>query len=156
MTGQYQMGSRTYDPARATFLTPDTYRASQPQADLSVGVDPLTMNRYAYVNGDPVNFIDPDGHGLCNPFDADCRRRAKEAPLGAASAVADAGEAVVDKAADLGGEAVDFVERNAETIGKVATVVGLVLADKGRVRLDPSPADWIDRQLGAMPMRRRR
>lgn len=29
----------------------------------------------------------------------------------------------------------------------------LVLADKGRVRLDPSPTDWIDRQLGATPMR---
>ncbi len=29
----------------------------------------------------------------------------------------------------------------------------LVLADKGRIRLDPSPVDWIDKQLGAMPMR---
>lgn len=29
----------------------------------------------------------------------------------------------------------------------------LVLADKGRIRLDPSPVDWIGTQLGATPMR---
>ena len=29
----------------------------------------------------------------------------------------------------------------------------LVLAHKGRIRLDPSPAEWIDRQLRATPMR---
>lgn len=61
-TGTYQLGSRTYDPAKAAFLTPDSYRTGQPNDDLSVGVDPLTANRYSYVNGDPVNLIDPDGH----------------------------------------------------------------------------------------------
>ena len=34
-------------------------------ANLSVGVDPLTTNRYTYVNGDPVNYSDPSGHGPC-------------------------------------------------------------------------------------------
>jgi PIN domain nuclease of toxin-antitoxin system len=29
----------------------------------------------------------------------------------------------------------------------------LVLAAKGRIRLDPSPVDWIDKQLLATPMR---
>lgn len=61
-TGQYQFGDRIYDPKKAAFLTPDSYRAADPGQDLSVGVDPLTMNRYSYVNGDPVNLIDPDGH----------------------------------------------------------------------------------------------
>lgn len=28
----------------------------------------------------------------------------------------------------------------------------LVLAGKGRLRLDPSPTEWIDKQLGATPM----
>jgi RHS repeat-associated protein len=61
-TGAYQFGSRTYDPAKASFLTPDSYRDAQPHADLSLGVDPLTANRYSYVNGDPVNLADPDRH----------------------------------------------------------------------------------------------
>ena len=72
-TGRYQFGSRTYDPTKASFLTPDSYRTQQSAADLSVGVDPLTLNRYNYVNGDPVNLIDPDGHGVeCN-LGPDCQ-----------------------------------------------------------------------------------
>ncbi|HJQ86120.1 MAG TPA: RHS repeat-associated core domain-containing protein, partial [Propionibacteriaceae bacterium] len=61
-TGSYQLGSRTYDPGKAGFLTPDTYRNASSSADLSIGVDPLTRNTYSYVNGDPVNLIDPSGH----------------------------------------------------------------------------------------------
>jgi RHS repeat-associated protein len=62
VTGSYQLGSRTYQPGKASFLNPDTYRTAQPQTDISVQADPLTQNRYAYVNGDPVNLYDPDGH----------------------------------------------------------------------------------------------
>jgi RHS repeat-associated protein len=61
-TGNYQLGSRTYDPAKGAFLTPDSFRAAAPEADASLGSDPLTANRYSYVNGDPVNYDDPDGH----------------------------------------------------------------------------------------------
>jgi len=64
-TGRYQFGSRTYDPAKADFLTPDSYRAAPSSADLSVGTDPMTANRYNYVNGDPVNLVDPSGHDPC-------------------------------------------------------------------------------------------
>lgn len=64
-TGQYQMGFRSYDPAKGTFLTPDAYRSGTPEQNLSVKVDPLTQNTYSYVNGDPVNLIDPDGHEPC-------------------------------------------------------------------------------------------
>ena len=64
-TGDYQFGSRIYDPSKASFLTPDSYRAGQSPDNLSVGVDPLTRNTYAYVNGDPVNLSDPSGHDPC-------------------------------------------------------------------------------------------
>jgi RHS repeat-associated protein len=67
-TGTYQFGARTYAPASASFLTPDNYRGGSSEANLSVAVDPLTRNTYAYVNGDPVNFVDLDGHRLCNPL----------------------------------------------------------------------------------------
>jgi RHS repeat-associated protein len=67
----YQFGSRVYDPRKSAFLTPDSYRGPASRGDVSVGTDPLTRNSYSYVNGDPVNLTDPDGHiscpdGYCN------------------------------------------------------------------------------------------
>lgn len=64
-TGDYGMGSRLYDPKKDSFLTPDTYRTGSPAANPSVGIDPLTANTYSYVNGDPVNLVDPNGHAAC-------------------------------------------------------------------------------------------
>jgi RHS repeat-associated protein/uncharacterized repeat protein (TIGR01451 family) len=64
-TGRYQLGSRTYDPKTSSFLTPDSYRTGGSAQNLSVGIDPLTRNSYSYVNGDPVNLIDPSGHDAC-------------------------------------------------------------------------------------------
>src|ERR1041384_4316835 len=87
-TGDYQFGARTYDPSKASFLTPDAYRANGQQNDLSVGVDPLTRNTYSYVNGDPVNLVDPDGHmPRCNDCvrvvfqTPEAKERAREAQL---------------------------------------------------------------------------
>ena len=65
-TGNYQLGSRTYDPAKTAFLSQDTYRNAAPQGDLALGTDPLTQNRYNYVNGDPINLADPSGHDPIN------------------------------------------------------------------------------------------
>jgi RHS repeat-associated protein len=65
--GTYQWGSRTYDPAAASWMSPDVTRGPAPVTDLSIGVDPLTQNRYSYVNGDPINAADPSGHEPCPP-----------------------------------------------------------------------------------------
>ena len=62
VTGNYQLGNRAYSPSKASFINPDTYRIAPPSTDLAVQADPLTQNRYAYVNGDPINLYDPTGH----------------------------------------------------------------------------------------------
>lgn len=48
-TGLYYLGARYYDPEVGRFISPDP---------LGFGSDP---SLYAYANGDPVNFCDPDG-----------------------------------------------------------------------------------------------
>ena len=52
-SGLYHLPARSYDPATARLLTPDP-------APPSAG-DPLSLNRYAYCVGDPVNASDPTG-----------------------------------------------------------------------------------------------
>ena len=52
-TGLYYLPARSYDPATARFL-------SQDPAPPSAG-DPLSLNRYTYCAGDPVNSSDPTG-----------------------------------------------------------------------------------------------
>ncbi|ANS75330.1 hypothetical protein AWM70_12530 [Paenibacillus yonginensis] len=53
--GLYYMRARYYDPSLKRFLNRDVLRG-----DLTDG---QTLNRYAYVNGDPVRYVDP--LGLC-------------------------------------------------------------------------------------------
>jgi RHS repeat-associated protein len=50
---------RFYASTYGRFLTPDPYQASAKGANNPS--DPGSWNRYAYVNGDPVNLIDPSG-----------------------------------------------------------------------------------------------
>ncbi len=64
-TGSYQLGDRSYDPAKNSFAQPDHFQEGQPGQDLAVSTDPLTRNSYGYVNGDPVNLMDPSGHDPC-------------------------------------------------------------------------------------------
>jgi len=49
-------------PSSAVRPWSGSHRDRHPIADLALGTDPLTTNRYTYVNGDPVNLIDPTGH----------------------------------------------------------------------------------------------
>ena len=64
-SGTYQFGARTYDTRSGGFLTADSYARSASAQDAGVGMDPLTRNTYTYVNGDPINYVDPTGHVPC-------------------------------------------------------------------------------------------
>ncbi len=61
-TGLYYYESRYYDPELGRFIQPDTI------ADLD---DPQGLNPYSYVSNNPLNFNDPDGHGVNSPLDAE-------------------------------------------------------------------------------------
>jgi len=55
-TGLYYYNARYYDPQLGRFIQPDTIvpGASNPQ----------NLNRYSYVNNNPLNSTDPNGHGF--------------------------------------------------------------------------------------------
>ncbi|WP_245769384.1 RHS repeat-associated core domain-containing protein [Streptomyces indicus] len=62
-SGTYDMGFRDYSPALNRFTTRDTYNGAL--ADMRLGSDPMTGNRYAFAGGNPVSFMELDGHESC-------------------------------------------------------------------------------------------
>ncbi len=54
------MGARRFSPDTSRFLQADLYRGAL--SDLSLSTDPLTQNRYALAGGNPVSFVELDGH----------------------------------------------------------------------------------------------
>ncbi|MDQ4124525.1 MAG: DNRLRE domain-containing protein [Actinomycetota bacterium] len=54
------MGARRFGPDAARFLQPDLYRGAL--SNLGLSTDPLTGNRYALAGGNPLSFIETDGH----------------------------------------------------------------------------------------------
>ncbi len=54
-TGLYHFGARYYNPTLGRWTQKDTSPASQ--------ANPDSLNRYLYVNNDPVSFTDPNGRG---------------------------------------------------------------------------------------------
>ncbi|WP_228473205.1 golvesin C-terminal-like domain-containing protein [Streptomyces cyaneochromogenes] len=59
-SGTYDMGFRDYNPGLNRFTTRDMYNGAL--ADMNLGVDPFTGNRYAFGGGNPTNRIEYDGH----------------------------------------------------------------------------------------------
>ncbi|NYT95324.1 DNRLRE domain-containing protein, partial [Salinispora sp. H7-4] len=59
-SGTYDMGFRNYDPGLNRFLTRDTYGGAL--ADMGLAMDPFTGNRYAFAGGNPISFVEIDGH----------------------------------------------------------------------------------------------
>ena len=61
-TGDYDMGFRDYNPTLNRFLSRDSYNGAL--ADLNLGVNPWTGNRYAFTAGNPTSYIERDGHDI--------------------------------------------------------------------------------------------
>ncbi|MGW5658598.1 golvesin C-terminal-like domain-containing protein [Streptomyces sp. NPDC003758] len=62
-SGTYDMGFRDYNPGLNRFTSRDMYNGAL--ADMGLGVDPYTGNRYAFTGGNPTTFIEYDGHMIC-------------------------------------------------------------------------------------------
>ncbi|HAV60902.1 MAG TPA: hypothetical protein DCY13_00870, partial [Verrucomicrobiales bacterium] len=52
--GLYYLRARFYDPQLGRFWTMDSYEGNQS--------DPLSLHKYLYAHGNPINRIDPSGH----------------------------------------------------------------------------------------------
>jgi RHS repeat-associated protein len=61
-SGTYDMGFRDYSPGLNRFLSRDMYNGAL--ADLELGTNPFTGNRYAFGAGNPVSNVELDGHWL--------------------------------------------------------------------------------------------
>ena len=69
--GGYDMGARRYGPDLGAFLQQDLYYGAL--ADLGLALDPLTQNRYALAGGNPISYVELDGH-IPAGCDAQCTR----------------------------------------------------------------------------------
>ncbi|HYO60731.1 MAG TPA: RHS repeat-associated core domain-containing protein, partial [Actinomycetota bacterium] len=61
-SGSLDMGARRFGPDSQSFLQPDQYGGAL--ANLGLSMDPLTGNRYSLAGGNPVGFVEVDGHTL--------------------------------------------------------------------------------------------
>jgi RHS repeat-associated protein len=58
LTGLYYLNARYYNSDDGNFLSQDSYRGTEGNAD--------SWNLYAYCAGNPVNYVDPSGHAKSN------------------------------------------------------------------------------------------
>ncbi|MGW6565164.1 golvesin C-terminal-like domain-containing protein [Streptomyces sp. NPDC054975] len=59
-SGTYDMGFRDYSPGLNRFTSRDMYNGAL--ADMRLGSDPFTGNRYAFTGGNPISGVEIDGH----------------------------------------------------------------------------------------------
>jgi RHS repeat-associated protein len=104
MSGLIQMGARFYDPQLGAFLSEDVVYGA-------VGIG-TSLDRYAYVWGNPVNLYDLDGRDVCvpTPFGDACAEEAAETAEDLGNVAGDVGNAAWNArktAVDARNDAVD-------------------------------------------------
>ncbi len=58
--GGYDMGARRFGPDIGAFLQQDQFYGAL--SDLGLALDPLTQNRYGLAGGNPISYVEGDGH----------------------------------------------------------------------------------------------
>ncbi|HEX2296591.1 MAG TPA: DNRLRE domain-containing protein [Actinomycetota bacterium] len=61
-SGTIDMGARRFSPDTGRFLQPDVFQGAL--SNLGLSMDPLSGNRYSLASGNPVSFVEVDGHML--------------------------------------------------------------------------------------------
>jgi RHS repeat-associated protein len=56
----YDMGTRRFGPDTTQFIQQDMFASAL--GDLGLSLDPLTQNRYALAGGNPISYVETDGH----------------------------------------------------------------------------------------------
>ncbi|MBS7532020.1 RHS repeat-associated core domain-containing protein, partial [Hazenella sp. IB182353] len=59
-TESYDLGFRNYFPGTGRFMSPDSYTNAKEHVGLFMNA--MTNSLYAYTDGNPISYIDPDGH----------------------------------------------------------------------------------------------
>jgi RHS repeat-associated protein len=81
-SGTLDLGARRYSSGTAHFLQADKYQGALD--DLGLEQDTLTQNRYGFAGGNPVSYIDEDGHMPIDMSGAQVRRWARARTAAAA------------------------------------------------------------------------
>ena len=115
-SGQYDFGSRQYDPALASFTSLDSV--------LGQAANPISLNRFLYALANPESMIDPDGHAACNLGREDCAEMASYAgkvdTLRAAANSADQAASAAYRSADRAEDAANDAQAAANRPCKLA------------------------------------
>ncbi|GIH63206.1 hypothetical protein Msi02_40230 [Microbispora siamensis] len=134
-TGMYDMGFRDYNPNLNRFLTLDYYNSALD--DLTLGTDPWTANRYAFTGGNPITFIELDGHGFWDDLGDALNKLADATGIGKVGSAT----SMLSHAAEIAaGIALWFLGQGMTSAGAAACAAGLVAAGVGALATCPAGA----------------
>ncbi|GEK04587.1 hypothetical protein TNCT1_68630 [Streptomyces sp. 1-11] len=132
-SGTYDMGFRNYDPGLNRFTTRDSYNGAL--ADMGLGTDPYTGNRYAFGSGNPISAVELDGHLF--------------GPIG--DAVSSLGSVLEDGAASLEGALSGAADSAASGIAEAASGGGSLLSRLSPWGIAVSVFAWASQPTATAP-----
>lgn len=103
---QLDMGARRFSPTAQSYIQEDRFEGALD--DLDLATDPLTQNRYSLAGGNPLSFVEVDGHWP--GFVEDAVGAASGAVDDTVDAAGDVGEAAGDVARDTFEASADVTE----------------------------------------------